>query len=403
MYQGQSFLTHSSGLQNAQPQRYTILSRTEEVAYGQRLDKLQERMVMNLLAPAYFPYLAMLAPGADGFVAKLKKKAAKDPNLLLPPKNKKIAQLFLKKIWPSKLAWKCCAEKMARDNGAKDLAIAADIKDCLQHMSSIHHVLLSSVFRAATAIAKRGAMANQTSVQPQEDFANSAYMGAMEGIERWRHARGPLPNYVLDFVTNHVRLCGTEGGHEIRIRGGLIADASRVFNHALVKENKGTPEIAWTMACEDMGLGKRKTKTIIAAMQVICAAKDSLESPVSSENDKKKGEYLAGDVGHPPQRHLEHKEMRGIVPSFLLLLDEKEQDVVRRRLGLGLGPDLRDEEEASLQCVADIYCVSRERVRQIEEMALLKLFVMDENWVGLSEQHRPIARTLREYRESRLG
>ena len=60
--------------------------------------------------------------------------------------------------------------------------------------------------------------------------------------------------------------------------------------------------------------------------------------------------------------------LREVTNSALQLLSPREQQIVRMRYGLN-----EAEREYTLQEVGEVFQVTRERIRQIEEKALLKL------------------------------
>lgn len=98
----------------------------------------------------------------------------------------------------------------------------------------------------------------------------------------------------------------------------------------------------------------------------------SLDAPMGEEGDTSLGEIVSDDAASTPYQHLEQKTMRQMLTDVLNTLDEREAGILRCRFGLDGGP------EKTLDEVGRIFKVTRERVRQIQNVALTKMRVMIE-------------------------
>jgi RNA polymerase primary sigma factor len=84
------------------------------------------------------------------------------------------------------------------------------------------------------------------------------------------------------------------------------------------------------------------------------------------------------DLAHIPDRDRssplhEHRwmRMRALAQSMIELLDRREQFILRSRFALGAHRKVR-----TFQCLADKLGISKERVRQLEQRAIMKLQAM---------------------------
>lgn len=92
----------------------------------------------------------------------------------------------------------------------------------------------------------------------------------------------------------------------------------------------------------------------------------SLDSPVGIDGDTKLGEFIA-DEDHNIEEIILNMDLRDKLEDMLEILDDRSKDIIIKRFGLdGQAP-------MSLQEIGDIYNISRERVRQIENQSLNKL------------------------------
>ncbi len=89
----------------------------------------------------------------------------------------------------------------------------------------------------------------------------------------------------------------------------------------------------------------------------------SLETPLDSENNLVWGDTIESPIPNPEQLYIE-SELRYLIGNLLDTLTPRQRAVLIRRFGLSNG------HEETLQRIGDDFCVSRERIRQIETKAL---------------------------------
>ena len=93
----------------------------------------------------------------------------------------------------------------------------------------------------------------------------------------------------------------------------------------------------------------------------------SLDQPLAHADGRSLGEVLAAPGADNPQRSLVRREMAQRLRHHLSKLNRRDRIVIRLRFGLGL------ERPRTLREVGRLMGVSRERVRQLELAALLRL------------------------------
>lgn len=92
----------------------------------------------------------------------------------------------------------------------------------------------------------------------------------------------------------------------------------------------------------------------------------SLNAPLGDEDNYTLEDTVAGNAFISPEEKVEINERRQAIEMAFTHLRPKEVDVLRLRYGFGGRPHTLEE-------VGEIYGISRERVRQIEKNALIKL------------------------------
>ena len=93
----------------------------------------------------------------------------------------------------------------------------------------------------------------------------------------------------------------------------------------------------------------------------------SLEAPVGTEDDSSRIEIIADETAKNPFVSAAQKNLRKIVTQILSELDPKEETVLRQRFGMSTN------KTSTLEEVGEYIGVTRERIRQIEQKALMKL------------------------------
>jgi RNA polymerase nonessential primary-like sigma factor len=93
----------------------------------------------------------------------------------------------------------------------------------------------------------------------------------------------------------------------------------------------------------------------------------SLDTPLDGDPQSSLLDMLPGDTDHAPDTQAEHHEVTVLVRDWLSKLPEKQRIVIMRRFGLD------NDDPVTLETLADEMGITRERVRQIQQEALIKL------------------------------
>ena len=93
----------------------------------------------------------------------------------------------------------------------------------------------------------------------------------------------------------------------------------------------------------------------------------SLDAKISADYDTAFGDLVGDDRAEDPFEALRDKDLRDEVGDLLDILDPRERRIIAFRFGLSGG------RERTLEEVGQKFGVTRERIRQLQNMALLKL------------------------------
>jgi RNA polymerase primary sigma factor len=93
----------------------------------------------------------------------------------------------------------------------------------------------------------------------------------------------------------------------------------------------------------------------------------SLDAPISNDDLTEFGESVADEEAPTPFELLRDKDLRNKVDGLLEELNDREKKIISERFGFD------DGEQKTLQQIGHELGVSRERIRQLENGALVKL------------------------------
>ena len=93
----------------------------------------------------------------------------------------------------------------------------------------------------------------------------------------------------------------------------------------------------------------------------------SLETPIGDEEDSSLGDFIEDKKAVAPAEEVVNTKLSEQIASVLADLTPREEQVLRKRFGIG------EKSDHTLEEVGKLFNVTRERIRQIEAKALRKL------------------------------
>lgn len=216
---------------------------------------------------------------------------------------------------------------------------------------------------------------------PLLDLINEGNIGLVKAVDRFNPELGAkLSTYAAFWIKQGIRRALTNQAKTIRLpagviqRNGLIKAATAEFE-AVYNRKPYDNELA-----EMLGIAE---KEVVKWRVRGTARTSSLDAPVSDESEARTfAEILPDERAEASSALLERAGRSSALQSLLDRLDPRERAILNERFGLDGRP------EKTLEEVGAGMGVTRERIRQIQEIALRKLRR------GLEQLEAPVRREL---------
>jgi len=197
------------------------------------------------------------------------------------------------------------------------------------------------------------------------DLVQEGNIGLMKAVDKFNYRLGhKFSTYATWWIRQSITRAIADQGRTIRIPVHMVEAMNRVL--------KTSNELAKRMGREpSVHELARELKTPVAKInQILKAAQEpiSLEASIADNKDAVLNKFIEDKNAVSPDQDVIKHSLRDVTDTALETLSPREQEIVRMRYGLN-----ESGKEYTLQEVGEIFRVTRERIRQIEEKALLKL------------------------------